>query len=102
MHYTLHQLQIFLKVVETQSITKAAEALFMTQPAVSVQLKNFQQQFAVPLTEVIGRQLYITDFGKEIALLSEKVMVEVEAINFKTQAYEGVMTGEVCHSLFSV
>jgi DNA-binding transcriptional LysR family regulator len=42
MNYTLHQLQIFLKIKETGSITKAAEALHLTQPAVSIQLKNFQ------------------------------------------------------------
>lgn len=38
MNYTIHQLRIFLKVAEKQSITKASEELFMTQPAVSIQL----------------------------------------------------------------
>ncbi|MEQ9413751.1 MAG: LysR family transcriptional regulator, partial [Cyclobacteriaceae bacterium] len=71
MNYTIHQLQIFLKVIQTKSITKASEELFMTQPAVSIQLKNLQDQFKIPLTEVIGRQLYITDFGKEIAIIAE-------------------------------
>src|SRR5699024_8475784 len=51
MDYTLNQLQIFLKVVENKSITKTAEELYMTQPAVSIQLKNFQHQFSIPLTE---------------------------------------------------
>jgi len=95
MNYTLHQLQLFLKVVHTKSITKAAEELFMTQPAVSIQLRNFQNQFNVPLTEVIGRQLYITDFGQEIAQLSEKVIKDVEAINYKTEAYAEGMTGKL-------
>ncbi len=95
MRYTLHQLRIFLKVVEMKSITKAAKELFMTQPAVSVQLKNFQQQFSIPLTEVIGRQLYVTDFGGEIARLSEKVIEDVDAITYRTQAYEGVLTGKL-------
>ena len=40
MNYTLNQLQIFLKVVQTQSVTKASEELHLTQPAVSIQLKN--------------------------------------------------------------
>lgn len=95
MNYTIHQLQIFIKVVHTKSITKASAELFMTQPAVSIQLKNFQDQFAVPLTEVIGRQLYITDFGKEIALIAENVIQELEIINYKTKAYEGIMTGKL-------
>ena len=61
MNYTLNQLQIFLKIVETQSVTKASEALYLTQPAVSIQLKNFQEQFDIPLTEVVGRKIYIID-----------------------------------------
>ena len=68
MNYTLNQLQIFLKIVQTQSITKASEELQLTQPAVSIQLKNFQDQFYIPLTEMIGRKIFITDFGKEIAV----------------------------------
>ena len=42
MNYTLHQLQIFLEVVKQQSVTRAAEEMHMTQPALSIQLKNFQ------------------------------------------------------------
>ncbi|MDF2159103.1 LysR family transcriptional regulator [Algoriphagus sp. CAU 1675] len=95
MNYTIHQLKIFLKVVQTQSITKAAEELFMTQPAVSIQLKNLQDQFDIPLTEVLGRQLYVTDFGKEIALIAERVIQEVENINYKTQAFQGILTGKL-------
>lgn len=95
MNYTLHQLQVFLKVVQTQSITKAAEALFMTQPAVSIQLKNFQEQFEIPLTEIIGRQLYVTDFGKEISKMAEKIIQEVYAINYKTLSYKGKLSGRL-------
>lgn len=95
MNYTIHQLQIFLKVTETKSVTKASEELFMTQPAVSIQLKNLQEQFKVPLTEVVGRQLYVTDFGYEIAQIARRVIEELGQINYKTQAYEGVMTGKL-------
>jgi DNA-binding transcriptional LysR family regulator len=95
MNYTIHQLQIFLKVIQTESITKAAEELFMTQPAVSIQLKNLQDQFEIPLTEVIGRQLYITDFGKEIGIIAERVIQELNSINYKTQAYQGILTGKL-------
>jgi DNA-binding transcriptional LysR family regulator len=101
MDYTIHQLQIFLKVIKTQSITKASEELFMTQPAVSIQLKNLQDQFDIPLTEVVGRQLYITDFGREIGVLADRVIKELENINFKTQAYHGIMTGQLAISAAS-
>ena len=95
MNYTLNQLQIFLKIVETESITKAAEELHLTQPAVSIQLKNFQDQFDIPLTENVGRRIYITDFGREIAISAENIIYQVNAINNKTLAYKGQMTGKL-------
>jgi hypothetical protein len=101
MHYTLNQLQIFLKIVQTQSVTKASEELHLTQPAVSIQLKNFQDQFKIPLTEVVSRKIYITDFGKEIAEAAENIINEVYAINYKTLAYQGQLTGRLKISIVS-
>ncbi|MBO0353382.1 LysR family transcriptional regulator [Muricauda ruestringensis] len=101
MYYTLHQLQIFLKISELQSITRASEELHLTQPAVSIQLKNFQDQFPIPLTEVVGRQLFITDFGKEIARAAEKIINQVEEINYKTMAYQGNLSGRLKISVVS-
>lgn len=95
MNYTLHQLQVFLKITQTQSITKAAEELHLTQPAVSIQLKNFQNQFDIPLTEVVSRRLYITNFGKEIAEAAEKILNEVALINNKTLTYKGQLSGRL-------
>lgn len=95
MNYTLHQLHVFAKVVQTKSITKASEELFMTQPAVSIQLKNFQDQFDIPLTEIIGRQIRITDFGFEIYEMAEKIISEVHAINYKTLSYKGLLSGRL-------
>jgi DNA-binding transcriptional LysR family regulator len=93
MNYTLHQLEIFQKVAEFKSVTKASEALFLTQPAVSIQLKNFQGQFDIPLFEVVGRKLYITEFGEEIALTAQKILDEVKTINYKSLSYQGKLAG---------
>ncbi|WP_338356032.1 LysR family transcriptional regulator [Yeosuana marina] len=101
MTYTLHQLQIFFKISQLKSITKASEELHLTQPAVSIQLKNFQDQFPISLTEVVGRQLYITDFGKEIAIAAEKILDEVHAINYKTLAFQGELSGKLKISVVS-
>ncbi|SEA35920.1 DNA-binding transcriptional regulator, LysR family [Arachidicoccus rhizosphaerae] len=95
MDYTLSQLQIFLKIVQNQSITKTAEELYMTQPAVSIQLKNFQNQFSIPLTEVVGRKLYITDFGRQIATSAKRVLNEVDALNYTSSAFKGELTGRL-------
>jgi len=101
MNYTLNQLQIFLKIVQTKSVTKASEEMHLTQPAVSIQLKNFQDQFDVPLTEVVGRKIYITDFGLEIAEAAENIINQVYAINNKTLAYKGQLTGRLKMSVVS-
>ena len=95
MNYTLNQLQVYLKVVQTLSVTKASEALNLSQPAVSIQLKNFQDQFGVPLIEVIGRKVYVTDFGKEIAEAAENIINQVYAINYKSLAYKNQLTGRL-------
>jgi LysR family transcriptional regulator, low CO2-responsive transcriptional regulator len=101
MNYTLHQLQVFLKVTQVKSITKAAEELHLTQPAVSIQLKNFQDQFDVPLTEVVSRKLYVTDFGMEIAKVAEDILDKVNTINFKTVAFKGQLSGRLKISVVS-
>lgn len=101
MNYTLRQLQVFLKITQTLSITKAAEELHLSQPAVSIQLKNLQDQFDIPLTEVVGRKVYVTDFGHEIARAAEVILNEVNAIDYKTHAHKGQLTGRLKISVVS-
>lgn len=101
MNYTLHQLQVFLKVTQFKSVTKAAEELHLTQPAVSIQLKNLQDQFDIPLTEVVGRKLFVTDFGMQIAEAAENILNEVNAINYKTLAHKGQLSGRLKISIVS-
>lgn len=101
MFYTLHQLQILVKVAEHQSITKAADELNLSQPAISIQLKNLQSQFDLPLTEVIGRQLYVTDFGDEIVARSKRILDEADAIRYTVDQYKGMLTGSIKISVVS-
>lgn len=95
MNYTLNQLQIFLTIVKTKSVTKASEELHLTQPAVSIQLKKLQDQFDIPLTEIIGRKIYITEFGYEIAEAAQNIVNELNAISFKSMAYKGLLSGKL-------
>ncbi len=101
MHYTLHQLEIFFKISQLKSITKAAEELNLTQPAVSIQLKKFQDQFPLPLTEYLGRKIHITEFGKEIADTAENILEQVASISYKSAAYEGKVAGKLHISVVS-
>ena len=101
MNYTLHQLEIFRTIADLQSVTKASEQLFLTQPAVSIQLKNFQAQFNLPLFEIVGRKLYITEFGEEISETAFKILEQVENIKYKSAIFEGKIAGKLNISIVS-
>ena len=95
MNFTFHQLKIFLEVIRHQNITKAAEEMYMTQPALSIQLKNFQKQFDIPLIEKSGKKIQLTDFGKSIAQIAENIVSEAEGLKYKPTEYEGLLTGKL-------
>jgi DNA-binding transcriptional LysR family regulator len=62
----LHQLRIFCSVVEHRSYTRAAEALFMTQPAVSLQIQALERSLQVKLFERINQQFTVTEAGQAL------------------------------------
>jgi DNA-binding transcriptional LysR family regulator len=95
MNYTLNQLQIFLKVTQLRSITKAAVELNLTQPAVSIQLKNFQDQFGSPLVEVLGKKVYVTDFGAEVSERIEQILTQVQSISNLNKEQSKRLTGKL-------
>ena len=101
MNYTISQLKIFLKVVKFESITKAADELHLSQPAVSIQLKNFQKDFKYPLTEIINKKLYVTDFGREIASACDNILNELDIIKYKSLGYNNNYTGKLKISVVS-
>jgi len=101
MNYTLHQLHVFLKVVDLQSVSRAAEALYLTQPAVSIQIKKLQNQFELPLTEIVGKKIYITDFGNVIAEKCRSIVTTAEEIKMMAADYKGMITGKLKFSVVS-
>lgn len=101
MDYTLNQLRIFKKVVEYASITKAARALDLTQPAVSIQLRNLQRQFKFPLYETINKKIYITDYGHEIAHNADIILAEAELLQYKMRSNSDELFGNVKFSIVS-
>lgn len=101
MNYTLHQLKVFVCIVKNQSVTKASEELFLSQPAVSSQLKKLQDQFDVPLTEIVGRKLFVTEFGKEIAEVCKRVLLASNEIKETLEQYKGLVSGHLKISVVS-
>ena len=101
MNYTLNQLRIFVTVLELGSITKAAAKLNLTQPAVSIQLKNLQEQFEFPLFEVVGKKVFVTDFGNDVVQSAVAIFQEIEIIENKVNAYKGLLIGRLRISVVS-
>lgn len=95
MNLTLHQLRAFQAVAKYQSITKAADAMNMTQPAVSIQLKNLQEQFSVPLSEIIGKKIHITEFGQELVDTTDRIFAEMNSIETKMLELKGLLGGKI-------
>ncbi|MCX7728907.1 MAG: LysR family transcriptional regulator [Bacteroidia bacterium] len=95
MNYTLHQFEIFKKVVECGSISKASEELFMTQPAISIQLKKFQEQFEYPLFELKGRKIVVTDFGREVFDSVSEILEKTQQLQYKSRQVKHPVVGKL-------
>lgn len=95
MNYTLHQLRIFKEVARTGSITKAAEALHLTQPAISIQLNKLEEQFELALLEPAGRGVRMTDFGQRFLEGVERLILEAEALTELEAAHRKLLTGKL-------
>jgi len=66
MHVTIRQLEVFEAVVRLGSIARAAEALHLSPPSVSMQLKQLAESVDQPLYEQIGKRLFVTPVGEEL------------------------------------
>lgn len=95
MNYTFHQLRIFLTVADTGSVTEAGKKMNLSQPAVSIQLRNLQDQFELPLTETIGKKLHVTEFGEEVLKSVRFILSEVESLQHKADARRGLLSGRL-------
>lgn len=101
MNFNLHQLHIFSTVAKKRSITKASEALFMTQPAVSIQLKQLQENIGLPLFEFIGKQFFLTQAGETLLDCYGDVARSLDRIEEEIQHLKGLNTGSLTISVVS-
>jgi DNA-binding transcriptional LysR family regulator len=77
--------QSFLLVAKLSNITQAAEQLNFTQPAVTAQIRTLEEHYGVSLFERIGKKLYITEAGRELAIYTEKLLLAYHDINTAMQ-----------------
>lgn len=72
-HYSLKQLKTFLQVARLQSISQAAEVFHVTQPAISMQIKQLEETFGVALFEPQGRNIRLIPAGEDFNHRCQKV-----------------------------
>ena len=90
---TLRQLEIFMKVAETRSIARASEALFLSHSAVSVQVHKLSEAMGMPLHEVIGKQLHLTEAGAEVAQTGHELFAVIRRLNDRLDQLKGLTAG---------
>jgi DNA-binding transcriptional LysR family regulator len=92
---TLHQLKVFEMVAHYGSFTKAAEALEITQPTVSSQVKQLTQSVGLSLFEQIGKQLYLTEAGQALFATCQEVFDKLDNFEMKVANLKGAKQGRL-------
>ena len=92
---TLRQLEIFLKVAEYQSIARAAQELHLSHSAVSIQVKKLGETLGLPLHEVVGRQLFLTEAGREVVATGRELVAAISRLDEKLNDLKGLHTGKL-------
>jgi DNA-binding transcriptional LysR family regulator len=93
MQITLRQLRIFESVARHSSMSRAAEELHLTQPAVSMQIKQLEMQIGVPLLEQNGRQLFLTDAGQALRGHAQRFAAQTQELQNAMDQYRGLERG---------
>jgi DNA-binding transcriptional LysR family regulator len=93
--YTLRQLDTFLEVARQLSISRAAGVLHVSQPAVSMQLRQLEDIVGMPLYEQIGRKIRLTDAGHEVAQYTMAATAQLRQLEDAMAARRGIRKGRV-------
>lgn len=94
-HYTLKQIQTFLEVAREKSVSKAAERLFVTQPAVSMQIRQLEEAFGLALIEPQGRSIQLTGAGQEFLTHAIAAMAQLKDIEAIMAEHVGIRKGRI-------
>ncbi len=92
---TLRQLQVFESVARHLSHSRAAEELFLSQPAVSMQIKQTEEAVGLPLFEQVGKKLYLTEAGRELLRYSRSILQQLEEMEGVFGEMKGLARGQL-------
>ncbi|MFP8778940.1 LysR family transcriptional regulator [Hydrogenophaga sp. RWCD_12] len=94
-HLTLHQLRIFHAVAEHNSFARAAEALHLSPPTLSLQVKQLSETVGQPLFEQLGKKIYLTPAGKTLAEASGDIQLRLDRLSEDLSALQGIERGSL-------
>ena len=95
MHLTLRQLQCFSAVAQNLSFTRAADTLHLTQPAVSMQVRQLEQQTGIALTEQLGKKIHLTAAGEEVFRYARSILQQVDEMDDVLNKMKGLAGGQL-------
>ncbi len=93
--YTLKQLHTFIEVARQRSVSRAAERLFVTQPAVSMQICQLEEAFGVPLIEPLGRNIQLTKAGEAFLVHVQGAMGQLKNLEAHMAEHVGLKQGHI-------
>jgi len=92
---TLHQLKVFEAAARHGSFTRAAEELFLTQPTVSMQIKQLTKSVGLPLFEQVGKRLFLTEAGRELFVTCRQIFENIAQFEMKVADLKGLKQGQL-------
>lgn len=101
LHLTLRQLKVFESVARNLSFSRAAEDLHLTQPAVSMQIKQLEGNIGLPLFEQMGKKIYLTDAGRELYHYSRSISRQLADMELALDELKGLERGKLHISVVS-
>ena len=99
MNVTIRQLKVFDAVARHLSYTKAAQELHLTQPAVSMQIKQLEGSVGLPLFEKMGKKIYLTEAGSEFYTYSHNISLQLDEAAGVIEEMKGVHRGKLAVSV---
>lgn len=98
---TIRQLQIFSVAARHLSFARASEEMYLTQPAVSMQIHQLEEIVGLPLFDKIGRKMHLTEAGREIERTAHRILGALKDAEASVDALKGLHAGLVSVTLVS-
>ncbi len=95
MRMTLRQLQVFGAVCESRSYSRAAEEMALTQPAVSLQIRQLEELVGQPLFEYVGKKLYLTEAAEALKRASSDIFARLDSLDMQLTDLQGSLQGQL-------